>query len=237
MPKNNLIQLSGPPGSGKSTTARLLSGPLNATIIDNDLLKSFFLENSVTSGAIDPFDEAAKLAYRLQWVLAEEFMAQGSTSASQEGKSQGREGATRSIIIDCVVNYNEVLETGQALADKYGWIYHYVEIRADSLDLLDSRMKRRVPLRSQRTGVLGRPRDMPANAQMIESEVGMEDSGARKNGSGEDIGVEVEKMKQKLKEKWMNPKRPADGGIVVSATGDLEERKVYILDKILGTDK
>lgn len=84
-----LIQMSGAPGSGKSTLANLLAKSINGVVINHDLIKSFFLEND------NDFEQAAKLAYRLDRVLAEDLMKQG-----------------RNVIIDSVCNYEEVLEAG-----------------------------------------------------------------------------------------------------------------------------
>jgi predicted kinase len=190
-----LIQMSGPPGSGKSTTAKLLSKALDATIVDHDILKSFFLESDIFVHNDDPFDQSAKLAYKFQWVLAEELMKQD-----------------RSVIMDCVCNFSPVLENGAVLAQKYGYAYRYVEIRASSMELLDERLQQRLPLRSQRTGVYKPPADQSNGA--IDSEEGY----------------------RVLFTKWMNPKRPSTGSIVVESTSSLEDRTSYILGQIACAD-
>jgi predicted kinase len=59
-PRKLLIQMSGAPGSGKSTIANLLSQSIDGVVIDHDLLKSFFLKNDIS------FSESAKLAYNFQ---------------------------------------------------------------------------------------------------------------------------------------------------------------------------
>lgn len=130
--RNLLVQMSGAPGSGKSTTANLLAKAIDAVIIDHDVLKSFFLESDI------PFLESGKFAYRFQWVLAEEMIKQG-----------------RNIIIDSTCNYEDTLNGGIELARKYSYDYKYIECRVtiDDIDLLDQRLRKRDPLRSQRTGV------------------------------------------------------------------------------------
>lgn len=129
-PPHFLIQMSGAPGSGKSTTARLLGQSMGAVVVDHDILRSSFLEAEV------PFDKAAKHAYQLQWTLAEDMMKQGL-----------------GVIVDSVCNYEQVLNQGSALAKKYGYTYWYVECQVRDIDLLDKRLRARDPLPSQRTGV------------------------------------------------------------------------------------
>ncbi|TVY47403.1 hypothetical protein LOCC1_G001811 [Lachnellula occidentalis] len=131
------IQMSGGPGSGKSTIANLLAQSIDGVVINHDLIKSFLLENGML------FDQAATLAYGLDWKLAEDLIKQG-----------------RSVIIDSVCNYNEALDRGSALAQQYGYDYKYVECRVDDVDLLDQRLQNRVSMRSQRTGVNRPPLDV-----------------------------------------------------------------------------
>ena len=87
-------------------------------IIDHDVLRSSLL----TSGV--PFDIAAKQAYQLQWVLAEDFVKQGLA-----------------VIVDSICNYQEVVDQGSALASQYGYTYWYVECRARDIDMLDRRLR------------------------------------------------------------------------------------------------
>lgn len=127
-----LIQMSGAPGSGKSTVARLLRPSINGIIIDHDVLRSALLESGIVS-----FDQAAEQAYRLQWAQAQDFMSQG----------------VGSVIIDSTCNYPEVLEQGVSLAACHGYTYWYVECKVGDIDLLDRRMRARQPMASQRSAV------------------------------------------------------------------------------------
>jgi len=124
------IQMSGPPGAGKSTIAKLLAGAIRADVVDHDLIKSQLLEDAM------PFDEASKQTYSLQWTAAEQIMQKGF-----------------SVILDSTCNFKETLETGYALAKKYNYRHIYVECRVDDICLLDRRLHQRVPMRSQRRGV------------------------------------------------------------------------------------
>jgi predicted kinase len=123
--------MSGAPGSGKSTVARLLRPRINGIIIDHDVLRSALLE-----AAIIPFDDAAKQAYLLQWKLAEDFMNQGV-----------------SVIVDSTCNYPEVLERGTTLAARHGYDYWYVECQVGDIDLLNERLRNRSGMLSQRSAV------------------------------------------------------------------------------------
>lgn len=126
-----LIQMSGAPGSGKSTIARLLRQSIGGVVLDHDVLRSALLEDSDV-----PFDQVAKRAYNLQWRLAEDFMKQGLN-----------------VIIDSTCNFQEVLDQGSALAEKQGFAHWYVECKVDDIDLLDERLRTRDPMKSQRTAV------------------------------------------------------------------------------------
>jgi predicted kinase len=129
-PQNLFIQMSGAPGSGKSTIARLLRSSIGGVVIDHDVLRSSLLEGSI------PFDQAAKHAYQLQWAVAHDVMKQGL-----------------SVIIDSTCNFQEVLGRGTALARQHSYTYWYVERKVQDIDLLDQRLRTRDPMTSQRTGV------------------------------------------------------------------------------------
>lgn len=134
-PHRVFIQMSGAPGSGKSTMAKLLRQSIGGLVIDHDVIRSCLLGDSDI-----PFDQAAKMAYRLQWALANEVLQQGLN-----------------VIIDSTCNFQEVLDDGSALAKQHGLTYWYVECRVEDVDLLDERLRTRAPMRSQRTGVENPP--------------------------------------------------------------------------------
>ncbi|KAF2673118.1 hypothetical protein BT63DRAFT_436899 [Microthyrium microscopicum] len=113
---------------------------IDAVIINYDLIKSFYLDNDIS------MDKSPRLAYHLGFAMAEDIIKQG-----------------RNILFDSMCQYNYVLETGMALAEKYGLDYRYIECRVEDIDLLDQRLKHRASLRSQPTGVNCPPPDL-ANA-------------------------------------------------------------------------
>ncbi|KAH6856752.1 hypothetical protein B0I37DRAFT_368254 [Chaetomium sp. MPI-CAGE-AT-0009] len=186
-----LIQMSGAPGSGKSTMANLLRQPLGAVVIDHDIVKSTLLVDDNVS-----FNQAAKLAYNLGWALAGSMMRQ-----------------EYNVILDSVCNYEETLAQGSKLAELYGFEYWYIECRVDDMDLLDERLRKRTPLRSQRTGV-GRP-PVDASASQVEG--------------GEDPRVLFRRFIE-------NPCRPGEGEragiVVVDSTESPEGRRDYILERM-----
>jgi predicted kinase len=141
IPRKLFIQMSGAPGSGKSTMAKLLGSAINGVAIDHDVLRSAFLEASL------PFGQAAKHAYDLQWGLAQDVMKQDF-----------------SVIIDSPCNFQEVLDRGAALARQHGYTYWYVECKVEDIDVLDERLRTRKPMTSQRTGV-----DQPPSAAVADT--------------------------------------------------------------------
>jgi predicted kinase len=184
-PRKILIQMSGCPGSGKSTMADLLGQSINDVVIDHDLIRSFFLNNDIS------FEQAAKLAYRFQWVLAEDMIKR-----------------ERNVIIDSTCNYDETLKQGIVLARKYGFNYGYVECRVHDIELLDRRLRNRISLRSQRTGVSLPPTDA---------------NDVRHN---EDF--------QTLFKRWIEqPCRPDRDAIVVDSSTEPEQCLEYILKQIV----
>lgn len=164
--------------------ANLLARSVDGIVIDHDRIRSFFLDENF------PFAQSAKLAYRFQWTLAEDMIKQG-----------------RAVIIDSTCNYAETLDQGIALARQFRYDYKYVECRVDSIDLLEQRLRNRVPLRSQRTGVSEPPPDA-SSAERSEDQ-------------------------HALFKKWVeNPCRPDSGAIVVDSTANPEECLEHVLRQI-----
>jgi len=131
-----LVQMSGAPGSGKSTIARALARQRGLVIIDHDIVK-----NAQLSGGLS-FAQAGKLSYAVLLSLAEDLLGQG-----------------HDVVIDSPCFYDELLEAGQAVAARAGADYRYIECVTDDLDVLDQRLRSRRPLPSQVAGVYEEPRD------------------------------------------------------------------------------
>ncbi|KAI1266018.1 hypothetical protein F5Y18DRAFT_35159 [Xylariaceae sp. FL1019] len=189
------FEMSGPPGSGKSTLARSIAASMNGIVINHDLLKSYFLSRDFS------FEESAKLTYGLDWVLAQDMLAQG-----------------RTVIIDSVCNYDEVIERGTALAAAQGCEYRYVECQGNDIEILDRRLRSRTSLSSQRTGV----NEPPLGSTTT---------------SGSTMSVETSRCADELDgsalfKKWMNPRRPDSGVIAVDATRNPHECLEFVLNAL-----
>ena len=185
-----IIQMSGAPGSGKSTLAKMLGQSIDgAVIIDHDVLRSALLDSGI------PFDQAAKQAYEQQWESAQDIV----------------ERQNLSVIIDSTCNYQEVLDRGLALALRSGYSFWYVECRVQDINLLDQRLRSRIPMTSQRTGI-----DSPPAAASARGARSDEDSRA-------------------LFEKWIeHPCRPEANIVTVNSTIDKEELLNQVLKQIFG---
>jgi predicted kinase len=128
--------MSGAPGAGKSTIAAELSRRYRMVSIDHDLVKSTLLQEGGT------FPDAGRAGYRIVTSLAESILEQGHT-----------------VIIDSPCFYRELLDNGEAIAQRRDARYLYIECRLDDLDEIDRRLRSRSPRRSQRSSVDGPPPD------------------------------------------------------------------------------
>jgi len=172
----SLIQMSGAPGAGKSTLAAELSRRHGLVAIDHDIVKSALL------AAGNGFSDSGRVSYQVVTGLAESLLRQG-----------------HSVIIDSPCFYTELLESGQAIAQRQHAQYLYLECRLDDLDEIDRRLGSRSPLRSQRLSVEGPPVDAVAGS-----------------GASTPAGRE-------LFQAWIaGARRPADGYLVLDTSRDVE---------------
>ncbi len=121
-----LIQMSGVPGSGKSTIAQGIAPVLNAIVVDHDVTKSAILSKGIDS------DLAGQASYEVIKALVSKFLSQGF-----------------SVIIDSPCLYTELLEFGQCIARKHGVAYRYIECRLKDLEVLNQRINSRQSKPSQ----------------------------------------------------------------------------------------
>ncbi|MHC8520673.1 AAA family ATPase [Rossellomorea sp. H39__3] len=121
--------MSGFPGSGKSTLAREIGKRTGAVIVDHDVTKSALMEK-VGNGLTH--DMAGKC--RITWTgpSSESLLAQG-----------------HSVIFDSPCLYDEMVEKGTLLAEKYGIPYKYIECVVHDFTLINERLRERDRMPSQ----------------------------------------------------------------------------------------
>jgi predicted kinase len=124
------IQMSGAPGSGKTTIAHAIARRINAVVIDHDVTKSALLEANV------PLALAGSASYQVLRAIAQHLLLQGCN-----------------VIFDSPCYYQELLEKGQQLAQAVGAVYLYLECRVEDLNELDRRLRTRTRHPSQVAGV------------------------------------------------------------------------------------
>lgn len=124
------VQMSGFPGSGKSSLAREISKLTGAVIIDHDIIKSAIL-HSVGETPIDA-KLAGKISYSIDWSLIEFYLSQG-----------------QAVILDSPCLYEELIEKGLYVSEKYHVTYKYVECYLDDIHEINFRLKNRDRMVSQ----------------------------------------------------------------------------------------
>lgn len=131
------VQMSGAPGSGKTTVARALAPLINAVVIDHDITKTALLDWDI------PVEAAGRASYGVLDALARDLLSQG-----------------RSTIFDSPCFYDDLLERGQTLARAFDARYRYIECVVTDTDVLDRRLRTRDTRRSQRRGIAIPPIDV-----------------------------------------------------------------------------
>lgn len=117
------IQMSGFPGSGKSTLSKQIAKSTGAILIDHDIVKSALLE-SIEETMDNKL--AGKISYHIDWSLIEFHMSQG-----------------QSVIFDSPCLYDEMITIGTNLCNKYNVRYKYVECYLDDINEINFRLKNR----------------------------------------------------------------------------------------------
>lgn len=132
-----LLQMSGVPGSGKSTVAAHVADTFGAIIVDYDVLKSAVLDAG--------FDLAAstKAAYEVMYAQARHVLVQG-----------------HSVIMDSPCFWPRIVAEGMQIAQAHDATYRYIECQIDDLELLDTRLRQRPRLRTHRPAVNQLPPDL-----------------------------------------------------------------------------
>jgi predicted kinase len=141
-----LIQMSGAPGCGKSTLARLAGRRVGAVVLDHDTIKTALIDSGMPPGHGDPLTDpeglggapggAGQAAYEIAFALANSWLT-----------------AQVSTVLDSPCYYEWLLRRGQRLAHAVGATYRYVECVNNDLAELERRLRDRPHLRSQCTGL------------------------------------------------------------------------------------
>ncbi|PDY48474.1 ATP-binding protein [Bacillus pseudomycoides] len=124
------LQMSGFPGSGKSTLSRRIAKSTGAIVIDHDIVKTALLE-SLETRQIETTD-AGGISYEIEWALIDFHLSQG-----------------HSVILDSPCLYTEMLEKGMKLSKKYNVKYKYVECYLNNIEEINNRLKKRKRMISQ----------------------------------------------------------------------------------------
>ena len=124
------VQMSGFPGSGKSTLSRQIAKRTGAVIIDYDIVKSSLLtsfeEISIEKKLV------GKVAYNIDWSLVEFYLSQG-----------------QNVVLDSPCLYQEMVDRGIGLSKKYNASYKYVECYLNNFQEINNRLKSRNRMVSQ----------------------------------------------------------------------------------------
>lgn len=128
------VQMSGVPGSGKTTIAHAVAQANDAVVIDHDVTKSALLAAEI------PAATAGRASYAVLDALARHLLQQG-----------------RSVVFDSPCFYEELLARGQRLAQEANAAYRYIECVLHDLDELDRRLRTRQRWPSQIAGVYAPP--------------------------------------------------------------------------------
>jgi predicted kinase len=139
-----LVQMAGPPGSGKSALARALGRALGMVVIDKDVIKTTLLEAEIS------WEAAGAAAQGTAFALAESLLDQGV-----------------SVVLDSPSYYDVIPLRGLAVAGEAGATYRCIECRCDDLEEIARRLAGRVPRRSQWTGLSAQAPDGVSRAEQV----------------------------------------------------------------------
>lgn len=142
------IQMSGAPGSGKTTVANAIATQIGAVIIDHDITKSALLDADVSLSV------SGKASYQVLDAVARHLLSQG-----------------HHVIFDSPCFYVELLQRGQRLVQEANARYLYIECVLENLVQLDRRLRQRHRHRSQVAGIQRTPTGGSRMEQFVDAAV------------------------------------------------------------------
>jgi predicted kinase len=131
-----LLQMSGVPGSGKSTVAAHVVATHGAVALDYDVIKTAVLDAG--------FDltNSTKAAYETMYGLSRHLLTQG-----------------HNVVLDSPCFWPRILTEGTTIAAAHGARYKYIECHITDFELLDTRLRQRPRLRTHRPSLNDSPTD------------------------------------------------------------------------------
>ncbi|EEM18577.1 hypothetical protein bpmyx0001_6160 [Bacillus pseudomycoides DSM 12442] len=124
------LQMSGFPGSGKSTLSRRIAKNTGAIVIDHDIVKTALLE-SLETRQIET-TAAGGISYEIEWALIDFHLSMG-----------------HSVILDSPCLYIEMVEKGTILSREHRVKYKYIECYLNNIEEINNRLKTRERMISQ----------------------------------------------------------------------------------------
>lgn len=121
-----LLQMAGPPGSGKSALARMIGRVTGAVVLDKDVIKTAALE----AGAEESL--AAPLAYEAFFALADHLLGQG-----------------QSVVLDSPSFWEGIPTKGARIAQERMVAYYFIECICQDEAELARRLRDRPRMASQ----------------------------------------------------------------------------------------
>jgi predicted kinase len=166
MSKQFFLQMSGMPGSGKTTLATAIGKKTGAVVIDHDVTKTALLNAGIS------IKNAGKASYELLGAMAEHLLTQG-----------------HSVIFDSPCFYISLLERGQAQAKAVGADYFFIECMVGELGKLDfaeidRRLRARPEKRSQIRGINLPPIDVEDYSRTGKTAFNIESANMKRPRSG-----------------------------------------------------
>ncbi len=124
------LQMSGFPGSGKSTVSKYIAKLTGAVIVDHDVLKSALLQSLEMKGVESTI--VGGVSYDVEWSLIDSYLEQ-----------------EHSVILDSPCLYEGMVEKGMKLSNKHGVKYKYIECYLNDMEEINNRLQIRKRMVSQ----------------------------------------------------------------------------------------